>query len=79
MTTKGAFEYAIRRSDEFRNHVCAVAKAVSENRQSSCLAYAVNGEAFYYGFDGCDLQSGKYSKKRADYLIKRGDVLVINA
>ena len=73
-----AYEIAMQKSAEFRKHDARVKEAVKNGTGSACLAFSVSaGESFYYGFDGVDLHSGRYPRKRAAELMNRGSVLLI--
>ena len=78
MTFKKAYEYAMANSEEFRNHDAYVKEMAKKGEQSSCLFFTVEpGETFYYGFDGCEMQKGKHSRRTSDRLIKADHVLII--
>lgn len=78
MTFKKAYEYAMTHSDRFRKHDEAVKRAETKGEQSSCMIFSVEpGETFYYGFDGCEMQKGKHTKRRAERLIESDSVLII--
>lgn len=77
MTFNQAYNQAMERSAIFRRHDQHVKEAQKNGEQSSCLSFAIEGEVFYYGFDGVDLHRGKYSKRRAAVLNDRDESLII--
>ena len=78
MTFNQAYKYAMEHSERFRRHDAAVKKAKKAGEKSACMIFAVSpGESFYYGFDGCDMQKGKHTKKTTDLLAKTGLILII--
>lgn len=77
MTFKQAHKMAMERSTSFRKHDAQVREAMETGGQSACLTFTIEGETFYYGFDGVDLQCGKYSKYRAEILMDREESLII--
>ena len=71
MTFKKAFQIATNHPG-FQNHVRSVAEAEAraaifpeETSTTPCLVFVVDDEYFYYGFDGCEIQKGKYSPEAA--------------
>lgn len=77
MTFNQAYKQAMERSASFRRHDAHVKEAQAKGEQSSCLSFAIEGEVFYYGFDGVDLHRGKYNKHRAAVLNNRDESLII--
>ena len=78
MTFRQAYKYAMKHSEVFRNHDAAVKKARKEKRQSACMAFSVSpNEAFYYGFDGCEMHKGKYLPETAAFLAKAGMLYIV--
>lgn len=77
MTFKQAHKMAMERSASFRKQDALVRKAMETGGQTACLTFTIEGETFYYGFDGVDLQAGKYSKHRAEVLMDRDESLII--
>ena len=78
MTFKKAYEYAMEHSDRFRKHDAHVKEMAAKGEPSGCMFFTVEpGETFYYGFDGCEMQKGKHTRRTSDRLIKAGDVLII--
>lgn len=68
MTTREAFKIAMSNT-EFQAHHKAVKNAEKQYmvfplaaKKTRCLHFWIDGEAFYYGFDGCETQLGKHSK-----------------
>ena len=71
MTFKKAYQIAMNHPG-FRNHVNTVTAATIQaainpeaTNTTPCLVFIVDDEYFYYGFDGCEIQKGKYSPKAA--------------
>lgn len=78
MTFKQAYKYAMEHSNEFRKHDEMVKKAMENNEMSACLVFSVDpGQTFYYGFDGLELQKGRHTAKRSQYLIENERALII--
>ncbi len=68
MTARQAFKIAMS-NPEFLAHHKIVKNAEIQYKvfplaakKTRCLHFWVDGEAFYYGFDGCEIQLGKHSK-----------------
>ena len=73
-----AYKYAMTHSEVFRNHDAVVKRCKKQNEKSPCMAFACSpNEAFYYGFDGCEMQKGKYSQKTTEWLAKTGMLFII--
>ena len=77
MTFKEALEIAIKNDEVVRRHANRVRIAVGLGGSTGCLPFMVNGEAFYYGFDGVDLHAGKYTKAQTHYLVKKDAIRII--
>jgi len=78
MTFKRAYDTAMKKSVAFRRHDEAVKTAQANNEASACMIFSVEpGETFYYGFDGVNLQKGKHTRRRAQVLTDRNEVLII--
>lgn len=78
MTFTQAYKYAMEHSNEFKKHDEAVKKAMENKEQSACLVFSVDpGQTFYYGFDGLQVQKGRHTAKRSQYLIENERVLII--
>lgn len=77
MTFKQAHKMAMNKSAAFRKQDALVRQAMETGGQTACLTFTIEGETFYYGFDGVDLQAGKYSKHRAAALVERDESLII--
>ena len=78
MTFKQTYKYAMEHSETFRKHDSKVKEAQKNGTTSPCLIFSVEPEtAFYYGFDGVDLQKGRHTRRRAMELINRDSALII--
>lgn len=77
MTFNQAYKYAMRRSERFRRHDEHAKASKAAREQSACMIFVVDGEAFYYGFDGVDMHKGKHTRRRGKELIDKGEVLII--
>ena len=78
MTYTKAYQWAMDRSVEFRDHDMRVKSAMKNGGSTACLFFTCGtGESFYYGFDGVDLHCGKHTARRSSVLLQRGNVLVI--
>lgn len=62
---------------DFSIHEKHMEKCVEENRESSCIIFAVDGIVYGRGFDGVDLIFKKQTPERSQILINRGNVLII--
>ena len=76
MTFKEAYKIAMQNEDfsKFDKHV---KDCVEKGMQSACKLFSIDGICFYYGFDGSTLHKGKPTQKRSEYLIKKGETLII--
>ena len=76
MTFKEAYKIAMQNEDfsKFDKHV---KDCVEKGIQSACRVFSIDGNCFYYGFDGATLHKGKHTQKRSEYLIKKGEVQTI--
>lgn len=78
MTFKQAYTHAIKHSQEFREFDMVVRSKKVNDHHTKCCAFTTDLEnVFYYGFDGIDIQKGKYSPKRAAQLLNSGSVDLI--
>ena len=77
MTFREAHNEAIKRSASFRRHDAQVKEAMANGTASACMIFTLEGETFYYGFDGVDLIKGKHTKKRSEHLIRNEETLII--
>jgi len=77
MTFRRAVEYAQFKSERFKKHYEQTWDAILHGGQTPCYIFAIDGETFYYGYDGVDLHCGKHSKKRAAYLIEHGEADIL--
>lgn len=77
MTFNQAYKEAMARSASFRKHDERVKEAMAKGEQSACLTFGIDGEAFYYGFDGVDMHKGKHTSRRSQVLHDRDHVLLI--
>lgn len=76
MTFKEALIIA-RDNEIFRKHFDEVMTAKFHKIPTACMVFAVDGECFYFGFDGVDLSKGKHTEKRSRQLIDRNEALII--
>ena len=77
MTFKEAYKYAKENSEEFNRIDSQIKADAKQGVQSACLQFQIDGEVFYYGFDGVDWHRGKQTPKRAEYLIRKEETLII--
>lgn len=78
MTFRQAYKIAMEKSAKFRAHDARVKDAQTNGGETGCLMFSVSaGETFYYGFDGIDLHAGKHTRRRAQTLLDRCEVLII--
>ena len=76
MTFKEAYKIATQNED-FSKFDKRVKYCVEKGIQSECIVFSIDGNCFYYGFDGVTLHKGKHTQKRSEYLIKKGEVKTI--
>ena len=76
MTITKAFSIAMK-NPVFNRHYHNVMEAKANGTQSSCMIFAIDGECFYYGFDGVKLQKGKHTEKQSAYLLIHGMAYII--
>lgn len=71
--------YAIARSEcNFINAATErVMNAMTYGGRTPCYLFAIDGEVYYFGFDGVDLHKGKHSAARSAQLINSGEVWII--
>ena len=79
MTFNQAYKMAMERSEHFRRHDAKVKEAMANGGDTACLIFSIEGETFYYGFDGVDLHKGKHTRRRACQLMDRHESLIILA
>lgn len=76
MKFKDAFKIAMG-NDSFRKHHENVVKSVDAGVHTGCMIFAIDGECFYYGFDGVDLHKGRMTERRSEILLSRNECLII--
>lgn len=66
MTFKQAHKMAMNKSAAFRKQDALVRQAMETGGQTACLTFTIEGETFYYGFDGvvCMLASTQSTGQR---------------
>lgn len=84
MTAKQAVKIAMENPAFVAHHTKVQAANIrfAQNPESfvektGCLMFWVDGECFFYGFDGCQVKLGKYSTIKANWLAEKGYGLVI--
>lgn len=77
MTFRQALAYAVARSEIMADAVEKVQAAEGTGKAIHCYIFSIGDEAFFYGYDGVEVQKGKYRPGRAQYLINKGETLVI--
>lgn len=83
MTAKNAVKIAMENPEFVKHHTAVQAANIQfainphAAKATGCLMFWVDGECFYYGFDGCNIQLGKYSKIKANWIAEHGYGLII--
>ena len=83
MTAKKAAQIAMCNPDFVKHHTKVQAANIQyainpdKAEKTACLMFWVDGECFYYGFDGCEVKLGKYGRTKANWLAEQGYGLVI--
>lgn len=77
MTFRQALEYAVARSEIMADAVAKVQAADGTGKATNCYIFSIGDEAFFYGYDGTEIYRGKHRPVRAQYLINKGETLVI--
>lgn len=78
MTFKKAYTIAIEKSEDFREFDSLIKSKAANDQHTPCFIFSIDGESvFYYGFDGVDVQNGKYTARRAQQLLDRDMVTII--
>ena len=79
MTFQEAFKIAQdSQSQEFVSAVNKITELEKNHGDGLALIFSVDGECFYYGWDGCEkIIKGKHTEKRSQWLLNHNRVLII--
>ncbi|MBR1584420.1 MAG: hypothetical protein IJ662_02640 [Clostridia bacterium] len=77
MSFMDALDYGLMHSEAVCEQYDRVMTAHDRGIECPCLLFAIDGEAFFFGFDGVDYQAGKHTAKRSAVLIQHDRCLII--
>lgn len=77
MTFTQAFLIADAETGAMTRAARRVSDAILAGEPSPCYIFAVDGEAFSYGYDGVEVHAVKHTPKRSAELINSGAALII--
>lgn len=65
-------------NQDFVAAVNKIAELKKTNGDGLALIFSVDGECFYFGWDGCDkIMKGKHTEKRSQWLLDHKRALII--
>lgn len=77
MSFMEALDYGLMHSEEVCEQYVRATDAHDLGINCPCLQFAIDGEVFFFGFDGVDYQAGKHSAKRSAKLLRDNRCLIL--
>lgn len=77
MSFMEALDYGLMHSKEVCEQFVRATDAHDHGGECPCLQFAIDGEVFFFGFDGVDYLAGKHTAKRSATLLQRNRCLIL--